>query len=134
MGNLLLVAGVTLVLVGIGVVVVQLVRGDHGLRPMLNEDRETRRAVRRAIRVGHTDDPGIDRLARQVIRATPRHRWAKYFFGLMLILAIGLLVTSLDDIGQIIRHASQAALWVGFIVLNMVNERRLDGYRGLPDN
>ena len=112
-------------------VVLQVVRGDHGLRRMQGESRDTRRAVRRAIRDGHTDDLRIDQLAREVIRLTPRIRWAKYFFGSMLALSIALLFSSLNEPIQVIRHVSESALWIGFIVLNIVNERRLDGYRGL---
>ena len=131
MSVVLVVVGGAIVVAGIAGVVVQLIRGDHGLKRMRGESRETRRAVRRAIRDGHTDNPRIDELAREVIRSSPRLRWAKYFFGLMLMLSVGLLMTDLVEMSQVVRHGLESTLWIGLIVLSIINERRLNGYRGL---
>ncbi|MFI5931786.1 hypothetical protein [Actinoplanes sp. NPDC051494] len=120
-----IVVGVLLVLAGLAVIVVRTVGAGSPLR---GQGRETNRAVRRAIRAGGTDDPEIDRLAREVIRLTPRLRWGKYFYAGMLVLSLGLLVIDHDSTGDIVRHAGTSVLWVGLIVLTVVHERRLDNY------
>lgn len=118
-------------LCGVTAAVVQLVRGDTGLRSLRDESPETRRAVRRAIRDGRTDDARVDQLARWTIQKTPRVRWAKFLFGGLLVLSILQLIFSSHTAGQIVLHSAQAALWTVMIVLGIVNQRRLDGYRGL---
>ena len=133
MNIVLVVAGVVLVLCGLALVLVQLVRGDIGFMRLRGESPETRRAVRRAIRNGETDDARVDQLARRAIRATPGVRWARYFFAAMVVFSIVRLVTGSHQISQIAVQLSYAALWTGLIVLNIVNQRRFDRYRGLND-
>ena len=128
---MLTVVSIGVIAFGLILVVVQLIRGDHGLGWLKGESRETRRAVRRAIRDGGTDDPGIDRLARRVIRSAPRVGWAKYFFGVMLVMSVYLLVRRSDETLEVVQRVLQSALWTGLIVLIVVNERRLNAYRGL---
>lgn len=131
---MLTLVGVAIVLCGLVVVLVQLMRGDIGIGRLGGESPETRRAVRRAIRDGGTDDAGIDLLARRAIQATPSVRWAKYFFGVMLALSIARLIFGSHQVSQIALQVSQAALWTGLIVLSIVNQRRSDSYRGLTDD
>lgn len=129
----LVLAGVALVLSGLVVLVRRLTKGDIGLGQLRNESPETRRAVRRAIRDGATDDARIDRLTRQVIRATPSVRWTKYLFGILVVLPLGRLVFGSPTTSDVILLLSQAALWTLAIVVTIVNERRVDRYRGLID-
>ncbi len=113
--------------------VVQLTRGDLGFGQLRGLSPETRRAVRRAIRDGGTDDAEVDHLARQTIRLTPRIRWAKYFFGAMLAQSIVQLAVGPHTAGEMVLRSAQAGLWTSLAVLSIVNQRRLDGYRGLKD-
>ena len=133
MNAVLVVTGVAFSLCGLAIVFAQLARGDIGFGQLRGESAETRRAVRRAIRNGQADDARVDRLVRQFIRVTPRVRWAKYFFGAMLALSIVQLVVGAHTTGEVISHLAQACLWVSLIVLSIVNQRRLDSYRGLND-
>ena len=134
MSTAFVVAGVAIVLSGLILVFVQLVRGDIGFAQLRGESAETRRAVRRAIRDGETGDARIDQLARRAIQSTPVVRWAKYFFGAMLVVSIVRLIIGSHRISQIAVQVSQAALWAGLIALHIVNQRRSSRYRGLNDD
>ena len=127
----LVVTGAALVLCGLAIVVVQVRRGDKGFGPLRDESPETRRAVWRAIRNGETDDAAVDRLARQTIRVTPRLRWARYFFGAMLALSVVRLIIGPHTTGEVTAHVAQAGLWSTLVALDIINQRRLDRYRGL---
>jgi hypothetical protein len=133
MGAVLVWAGVSLILLGSALAVVQLRRGDVGLRPLRGQSAETRRAVRRAIRDGHTDDAEVDRLARQALRGTPRLRGARYFFAVMMALSIVLLAIGPYRATIVALRGSETLLWAVFIALNVVNQRRYDNYRGLAE-
>jgi hypothetical protein len=124
-------AGVALILCGLAVVIVQLRRGDTGIGLLRGESTKTRRAVRRAIRDGDTDDARVDQLARRTLQATSRARWGRYLFATMLALSILLLAVGSHTVTDIALRASQVLLWSGLIVLNVVNQRRFDNYRGL---
>ncbi|MCO8271341.1 hypothetical protein M1L60_12125 [Actinoplanes sp. TRM 88003] len=128
-----MLSGVSLILIGLVVAVVQLRRGDIGFGQLPGEDRETRRAVRRAIRDGHTDDARIDQLARRILRSTPRVHWAPYFFATMLVLSIAVLIGVAFTGGKVALPASQILLWAALIALDAVNKRRAANYRGLGD-
>ncbi|WP_203834272.1 hypothetical protein [Winogradskya humida] len=131
LSTVLVLAGVVFIVCGLGVVVVQLRRGDTGFGLLRGESVETRRAVRRAIRDGETDDARVDELARQTFRMIPRLRWARYFFAGMFVLSIILLAVGDHTAGDTVLRVSQALLWAGLIVLDGVNRRRRDNYRGL---
>ena len=134
LSTILLLAGGALILCGLAVVIVQLRRGDTGIGLSRGESAETRRAVRRAIRDGETDDARVDQLARRALQVTSRPRWARYLFATMLALSIFLLAVGSHRVTDIAVRASQVLLWSGLILLNVVNQRRLDNYRGLrPD-
>jgi hypothetical protein len=131
MSTILVLAGGALVLCGLAVVIVQLRRSDTGLGLLRGESAETRRAVRRAIRDGETDDARVDQLARRVLQVTSRRRWGRYLFATMLALSILLLAVGPHTVTDIAVRASHVLLWSGLIVLNVVNQRRSDNYRGL---
>jgi hypothetical protein len=124
-------AGVLFVLFGVIVVVVELRRGDSLFGLLRSESAETRRAVRQAMRDGETDDPHVDHLARRVLRAASRQRWARYFFGGMLALSVLLLAVGPYSVSNILLRSAQILLWSGLIALNVINQRRHDNYRGL---
>jgi hypothetical protein len=135
MSTVLVVVGVVLILCGVlAIAVGWSARGNRGFGRLRGESPETRRAVWRAIRDGETDDARVDRLARQVIRATPRVRWAKAFFGMMVALSIVQLVVGPHTTGEIILHLAQAGIWASLTAVSIVNQRRYDSYRGLIDN
>lgn len=133
MNVLLVVAGVALVLGGLVFVIVRLRRGDIGFGQLRNESPETRRAVQRAIRDGEAEDARVDQLARRVIRAAPNVRGLKYLFGTLVVLSIARLIFDSHTTSDFALHSSQAALWAGAIVADVVAQRRRDGYRGLAD-
>jgi hypothetical protein len=130
-GNVLVVAGAVLILCGLAVVIIEVRRGEPGFGQLRGESAETRREVRRAIREGGTDDPRIDQLARRALRATSKVRRARYFFMALLAFSILLLIVGPDTPAQILLRSSHVALWTSAIGLSVVNQRRLDNYRGL---
>jgi hypothetical protein len=93
-------------------------------------DRDTRKAVQRALRVGHTDDPRIDQATRALIARSPRMRWAPYLYGVLAVFSL-LLLISASGTWQYVRHAATMALWIGLAAMSVVQRRRLEGYRGL---
>ncbi|MET0425347.1 MAG: hypothetical protein ABW046_15795 [Actinoplanes sp.] len=131
LGAALAYAGLAFIVVGIVVMTVQIRRGETGFRQMRGESAETRRAVRRAILDGGTDDPEIDRLARRAFRGMSTERWAQYLFRTLLALSVLLLVIGPHTATRIALQLAHILLWTGAIVLNRVNRRRLDNYRGL---
>jgi hypothetical protein len=93
-------------------------------------DRETRKAVQHALRVGHTDDPRIDQQTRDLIARSPRMRWAPYLYAVLALLSL-LLLISASGTWQYVRHAATMALWIGLAAMSVVQRRRLESYRGL---
>ncbi|GIF38635.1 hypothetical protein [Actinoplanes xinjiangensis] len=131
LSTVLVLAGIALILCGVGVTIMQLRPGETGIGLLRGGNAETRRAVRRAIREGETEDPGVDRLARAALQAMVPPRWARYLFATMLALAVLLLATGSHTVTDIAVRTSQVLLWSGLLVLNVVNQRRFDNYRGL---
>lgn len=104
----------------------------RGFGRLPGQDRRTIRAVRRAIRDGGTNDPRVNALARQVVRSTPRWRWPRYFYALMLAIALARLAFTARMLIEVALQVAFVALFVGLLVSIEVHNRRLANYRGLP--
>ncbi len=126
-----MLAGIALVLCGVVLVVVQVRRGAVGLSPVRGVSAETRRAVARAIRVGETDDPEVDRLARRTLRSENAFRWSIYFYGTMLAVSVYLLIVGPHTPDRVLQQSALVLLWTGLTARDVVNRRRLNRYRGL---
>jgi hypothetical protein len=132
LGTVLAFAGLALIVCGLVVLTVEVRRGETGFGQLRGESRETRRAVRRAILDGGTDDPDVDRLARRALGRAPNGRGMLYLFGTLLVIALLLLLfVGPYTPGRIALRCCQVLLWSGAIALNLVNRRRLLNYRGL---
>ncbi|MFI6762534.1 hypothetical protein ACIBF5_25710 [Micromonospora sp. NPDC050417] len=128
---LLIGAGAMLVTAGL-LAAAWLVQRQHVDPPLVTgADAETRRAVRRAIRTGNTDDPRIDLLTRDLIAHSPREAAVPYLLGGLALIALLLLVLSDWDTEDIVRGLLTAPCLVVAAFLVRVRQRRLRDYRGL---
>jgi len=122
-------AGVGLMVLGLVLLAVQL-RRRVSRSPLRGADRETRHAVRRAIRTGEADDPRIAALTREVALSWPRVRWAPWGFGLLLAFEVFLVVVHIvdrDADGWL--NVAVIAYLVFLWVVYQRHQRRLDRFR-----
>jgi hypothetical protein len=98
-----------------GLVVVRWMRRRMGEPQLLaGADRGTRRAVQQALRTGQARDARVDALAREAADRTVRNSWLLIFYGVLLVVQIGLLIgriTSGDDWWEIVLTGGVALCW-----------------------
>jgi hypothetical protein len=94
-------------------------------------DPATRRTVERALRDGHTDDPRVDVLVRDLIAHDPSPPWLPWTFAGLAVLQLALLLPgdlSTEDLVRTLLTVPWFALvaWLGWR-----RRRRMLQYRGL---
>ena len=108
-------------------------RRPHWQTPPLSAGatRDTRRAVRRAIRTGHAPDARIDALASEQAEKTIRNAVAIKIYAVILALQVGLLVPRIVNGGPsdgLVLAVIVDALWAGAIGVLAVNLSRSRRY------
>ena len=123
------VAGVVVAVVGL-VLFVVLMRRLVVYRPLAAADRETRKAVARAIRTGVADDPRVAELARGLAWKMPRLRWAPWFVVPFVGLQGYVLVERIRDRDHRGWLTAAVICFVIFVwAMNVVQQRRFERFR-----
>ncbi|WP_326556460.1 hypothetical protein [Micromonospora sp. NBC_01796] len=131
---------VNLILIGVGVAlvtsaltgVVWLVQRRRTDPPLiLGADPETRRAVHRAIRAGHSDDARIDLLARDLIARSPAQTWVPWVYVVLALLQVVLLLLGDRSTGDVIRALVTVPFFAVAAGYFWQHRRRMRRYRGL---
>ncbi|MGI5212410.1 hypothetical protein [Plantactinospora sp. CA-290183] len=107
--------------------------GRRRIDPPLVEgsDPATRRAVRRALRDGHTDDPRVDELAHDLIARNLPAGWVPLFCAGLAVLSLMMLLLGDRDPGDIARTVVTVPLAGIAGYQSWRQRRRMQDYRGL---
>lgn len=128
---LLVGAGAALVTAGL-LTAAWFVQRDHVDPPLVaGADPETRRAVHRAIRVGHTDDQRIDLLARDLVAHRPAQPWVPWLLGALVLVSLVLLLLSDWETEDVVRAVVAVPSLAAAAFLVRSQQRRLRDYQGL---
>ncbi|WP_250006823.1 hypothetical protein [Actinoplanes sp. M2I2] len=129
--RLLVAAGVAIVMAGILWIIWAVQKRVRNAPLMMGADKATQRAVRAALRRGHTADPNVDALTRDLIERSHTPRWTPYLYPLLAAFFVALLFMGDRDAEDVIRTAVAvvSSLMVGGAF--WLHLRRLHNYRGL---
>lgn len=127
---LLIGLGVALVLGGLAVIVWRLRARRMDPPLMLGADRNTQRAVRRAVRDGHAADPDIDLLAQDLVNRSSRSFLPSYLYVGFAAFFVVLAALADTDGWELVRSVTLAAMCLTAAAAFYLHQRRLRRYRG----